>query len=106
MAGLLVYSALGAAALIAYARLRGRRPSFPQLPKPVSNVTITTYGSEQLTLLLSQSGGSWLWGHERLAWETPDSGFYRRNHEKNGKIFVMDAAFFVSGISVSFAAFA
>ncbi|KAG8903764.1 hypothetical protein FRB99_002791 [Tulasnella sp. 403] len=41
-----------------------------------------------------QTGGHWLWGHEKLIWETPNDSFYHKNVEELGSAIALKGACF------------
>ncbi|KAG9035962.1 hypothetical protein FRB95_010170 [Tulasnella sp. JGI-2019a] len=51
-----------------------------------------------LKLIPRATGGHWLWGHEKDAWETPDAGFYISNFKQSGQIFAMKGGLFSEDI--------
>ncbi|KAG8903763.1 hypothetical protein FRB99_002790 [Tulasnella sp. 403] len=44
--------------------------------------------------LRKPTGGHWLWGHEKLAWETPNDAFYYRSIEELGSTIALKSALF------------
>lgn len=91
----LIVVASGLLAYVLASRLAARRQSDVHLlPKPVRFIPFQ-YAIQRSLTLPQQSNAHWLWGHEKLAWESVNSQFQVDAVNELGHIVALKGALFV-----------